>query len=240
MIKIRDILSNSYTLIGLIIIAFIYNIVVYNSSLVKIIMFLVFMYFLNLYKVGNKLSNSEFKTDNELKEKHINEIVEKDISHHKNNNFYIDNSNIYKIFKKPNKFTFLQKNKYLEEVIYDLRFIEKYDRADFFRMLILMNDFLKIYYNIIIDKYDETNIDILVDIRLELLNTIYNFIVDCPIYSQNKKKRIDIHIYNNLLKVQSYTYKKLKNLNKKYPNFNVKNPRPYNKDTMEDNYNIVV
>ena len=28
-------------------------------------------------------------------------------------------------------------------------FIEKYDKADFFRMLILMNDFLKIYYNII-------------------------------------------------------------------------------------------
>lgn len=240
MIKIRDTLSNPYILIVFIIIAFTYNLIIYNSTIVKILMFFVVMYFLYLYRINEKLSNNEFKTTNQLKEEHVKEVVEKDISYHKNDKFYMDNANIYKIFKKPKKFTFLKKDKFLEEVLYELKFIEKYDKADFFRMLILMNDFLKIYYNIIIDKYDHTNLDILVDIRLELLNTMYNFMVDSPMYSRNKKKRHDIQIYNNLVKVQSYTYKKLKNLNKKYPQFNVKNPRPFNKDTMGDNYNIVV
>lgn len=240
MIKIRDTISNPYILIVFIIIAFTYNLIIYNSTIVKILMFFVLMYFMYLYRINEKLSNNEFKTTTKLKESTVKELFEKDISHHKNDTFYLDNANIYKIFKKPTKFTFLKKDKFLEEVIYELKFIEKYDKADFFRMLILMNDFLKIYYNIIIDKYDHTNLDILVDIRLELLNTMYNFMVDSPMYSRNKKKRIDIQIYNNLVKVQSYTYKKMKNLNKKFPHFNVKNPTPFNKDTMGDNYNIVV
>ena len=60
----------------------------------------------------------------------------------------INNPNLYKVYKKPTDFYFLKNNKFLEEVIYDLRFIEKYDNADFFRMMILMDAFLKTYFSI--------------------------------------------------------------------------------------------
>jgi len=106
-------------------------------------------------------------------------------------------------------------------------------------MMILMDAFLKTYYYIINDKYDYTYTDIVVDIRLELLNTINNFMIDAPLFSKNKKIRLDKHINNNLLKVQSYTFKKLKNINKKYPQFQPKNPKGYN-DNIKDNYNIII
>ena len=232
-------LSSKYSLIILIIIGFIYNIVVYRNNVILILMFFIILYFFNVYDIKNKLKNKEFKTNNEIREKHIVDLVNKDISHHKNEKFFLNNPNLYKVYKKPTDFYFLKNNKFLEEVIYDLRFIEKYDNADFFRMMILMDAFLKTYYYIINDRYDYTYTDIVVDIRLELLNTINNFMIDAPMFSKNKKTRLDKHIHHNLLKVQSYTFKKLKNISKKYPQFHPKNPKGFN-DNIKDNYNIII
>ena len=98
-------------------------------------MFFIILYLFNLYDIKNKLENKKFKTDNELKEEHIKDLVNKDISYHKNNRFYLNNPNLYKVYKKPTDFYFLKNNKFLKEVIYDLRFIEKYDNADYLRMM---------------------------------------------------------------------------------------------------------
>lgn len=237
--SINSVISSKYSLLILIIIGFIYNLIVYRNKVILILMFFIILYLFNLYDIKNKLENKKFKTDNELKEEHIKDLVNKDISYHKNNRFYLNNPNLYKVYKKPTDFYFLKNNKFLKEVIYDLRFIEKYDNADYLRMMILMDSFLKTYYYIINDRYDYTYTDIVVDIRLELLNTINNFMVDAPMFSKNKKTRLDKHIHNNLLKVQSYTFKKLKIINKKYPQFQPKNPKGFN-DNISDNYNIII
>lgn len=202
-------------------------------------MFFIILYLFNLYDIKNKFKNKDFKTEKELKEEHINNLINKDISNHNKKKFYLDNPNLYNIFKKPSDFYFLKNNKFLEEVIYDLRFIEKYDNGDFLRMIILMDSFLKTYYYIINDRYNYTYIDIVVDIRLELLNTMNNFMIDAPMFSKNKKTRLDKHIHTNLLKVQSYTFKKLKNISKKYPQFSCKNPKGFN-ENINDNYNIII
>ena len=220
--NIIHLLSSKYSLLILIIIGFIYNIIVYQNKFILIIMFFIIIYIFNLYDLKNKFKNEEFKTIDEFKKKNVDDLLNKDISYHKNNKLFLNNSNLYKIYKKPTDFYFLKNNKFLEEIIYDLRFIEKYDKADFSRMMILMDAFLKTYYYIINDKYDYTYTDIVVDIRLELLNTINNFMIDAPLFSKNKKIRLDKHINNNLLKVQSYTFKKLKNINKNILNFNLK------------------
>ena len=144
--NINSVLSSKYSLIILIIIGFIYNIVVYRNNVILILMFFIILYLFNLYDIKNKLKNKEFKKNNEIREKHIVDLVNKDISHHKNEKFFLNNPNLYKVYKKPTDFYFLKNNKFLEEVIYDLRFIEKYDNADFFRMMILMDAFLKTYY----------------------------------------------------------------------------------------------
>ena len=237
---INSYLSSKYSLLILIILGFIYNVIVHKNNVLLVIMFFIIVYLFNLYNIKEKLENRTFKTDKELKEELIIDLVNKDISHHKNDKFFMDNPKLYKIYKKPTDFYFLKNNKFMEEIIYDLRFIEKYDRGDFFKMMILMDAFLKIYYYIIDDRYDYYYIDILVDVRLELLNVINNFMVDAPMFSKNKKVRLDKHINDNLLKVQAYTFKKLKNISKKYPQFNPKNPKGISKDNIDDNYNIII
>ena len=106
-------------------------------------------------------------------------------------------------------------------------------------MTILIENFLKIYYNLIIDRYDIDYVDILLDTRKEILNIMYNFKVDAPMFSK-KGKKLDNVIHKNILKTQAYTYKKIKNINKKYPTLNLKSPSPIHKDDLYDNYKIIV
>lgn len=235
-----NILSSKYSLLFFIIIAFIYNVIVYKNSVILTIMFFIIIYIFNLYNIKEKINNKLFKTDEEVKKKFINDVVEEDISYHKNKRFYLNNPNIYKIYKKPRDFYFLKNNEFFEEIIFNLRFVEKYDKGDFLRMITLMDAFLKTYYYIINDKYDYSYIDILVDIRLELLNTINNFMIDAPMFSKDKNKRLDKIIHKNQLKVQSYTYKKLKNLSNKFPQFKPNNPKGINDVTINDNYNVII
>ena len=68
---------------------------------------------------------------------------------------------------------------------------------------------------------------------------MYNFKVDSPMYD-NKGRYLHKIIDKNLIKLQSYTYKKMKNLNKKFPKYNPKNPKPIHKDDMKDYYQIFV
>ncbi len=233
-------LSSKYTLIIFIIIAFIYNIIVYRNNVLLIIMFGILLYLFKIYNIKEKIQNPNFKTNREIKEELITDLTNQDISYHKTDKFFMNNPNLYKVFKKPTDFYFFKNNIFMQEVVYDLRFIEKYDKADFLRMTILIDQFLKTYYFIINDRYDYTYTDILIDIRLELLNTINNFMVDAPMFSKDKKKRLDKLIHNNMLKVQAYTFKKLKNVSKKYPQFHPKNPKGYNEESINDNYNIII
>ena len=118
--------------------------------------------------------------------------------------------------------------------------MKKFNKEGYFKLVVLSDNFLNYYYNIISDNLDESNIPILIDTRNELLNLIYNFMVDAPMFSKNKNKRLDVEINNLLIKFQSYTYKKLKNVNKKYPHISVKNPRPTNNKDINDKYKILL
>ena len=118
--------------------------------------------------------------------------------------------------------------------------MKKFNKEGYFKLVVLSDNFLNYYYNIISDNLDESNIPILIDTRNELLNLIYNFMVDAPMFSKNKNKRLDVEINNLLIKFQSYTYKKLKNVNKKYPHISVKNPRSTTQNDLNDIYNIII
>ena len=202
-------------------------------------MFLVLLYFIYLYDIFGKLNNKELKSTEELSKSHITKILDKEIKIHNNNNHFIDNLDIYSIFNKPKDFIFLKNDKYLEKILYNLRFIKPYDKGDYFKLTILIENFLKIYYNLIIDRYDIDYVDILLDTRKEILNIMYNFKVDAPMFSK-KGKKLDNVIHKNILKTQAYTYKKIKNINKKYPTLNLKSPSPIHKDDLYDNYKIIV
>ena len=87
-------------------------------------------------------------------------------------------------------------------------------KGDYIKLIILIENFLKIYYNLIIDRYDIDYIDILLDTRKEILNVMYNFKVDAPQYNR-KQEYIHNKIQDNIIKIQSYTHNKLKNISKK-------------------------
>ena len=237
--NIYEIFNSQYSLILFIIIAFAYNIVVYRSNLVIIVMFVIILYFMYLYDFQNRFTNKDFKNIDEIISDHSQEFINKELELIQEDEYYIDSNDIYPIYKKPKKFLFLKKDKYLEKILYDLRFIQKYDKGDYLKLIILIENFLKTYYNLIIDRYDIDYIDILLDIRKEILNIMYNFKVDAPQYDK-KNRYVHNVIQDNIVKIQSYTYQKIKNINKKYPNIQVKSPNGVTKKDIYDNYKIIV
>jgi hypothetical protein len=234
-----ELLNNKYALIIFIIIAFIYNIIVYNSKVSIFMMFIVLAYFYNLYDIGGKVNSKEYKNDIDRKDIYLDNIFNKEILIHSGDTFYLQ-TDLYNNYKKSKNLDFLKNNYYLKNIIYDFRFIKKFNKEGYFKLIVLCDNFLNYYYNIISDNLDNTNISILIDTRNELMNVIYNFMIDAPMYSKEKKKRLDIKIHNLLIKVQSYTYKKLKNVNKKYPDIAVNNPRPTTQNDLNDRYKIIL
>lgn len=235
----KELLRSKYSLIILIIIAFIYNIIVFKSKNVMLLMFFILLYFVYLYDIVGKLNNKELKNEEDLKKEYTKNQLENEIKIHNKDNHYIDNINIYPIYNKPKDFIFLKNDKFFENILYDLKFIKQYDKGDYFKLMILIENFLKIYYNLIIDRYDIDYVDILMDTRKEILNCMYNFKVDAPMFSK-KGKQLDIIIHKNILKVQSYSYKKIKNINKKFPTLNLKSPNAITIEDLKDNYQIIV
>ena len=146
--KTNNFFNNKYSLLVIIIIAFIYNIIVHRSKISILIMFIVLLYFIYLYDIQNKINNKDFQNENDLIIKHSEDFIDKETDKLKDSEFYIDSLNIYPIYKNPKKFLFLKQDKFLEKVIYDMRFIEKYDKGDYFKLIILIENFLKIYYNL--------------------------------------------------------------------------------------------
>jgi hypothetical protein len=238
--KIYEIFNSKYSLVLFIIIAFLYNVIVYRSNINIFIMLIVFLYFLKLYDFQDRLGNKDFVNKDDIIGEYTDSFIEQELNNINNNNdFVLDNVDIYPIYKKPSKFLFIKKDDYLQKIIYDLRFIKKYDRGDYIKFIILIENFLKIYYNLIIDRYDVDYVDILLDTRKEILNIMYNFKVDAPQYNR-KQEYIHNKIQDNIIKMQSYTHQKIKNINKKFPKIQIKNPRGIVKKDISDNYKIIV
>lgn len=238
--KIYEIFNSQYSLILFIIIAFLYNIIVYRSNLNVFIMLIIFLYFLNLYDFQDRIGNKDFNNKDDVILEYTENFIDKELDNIDTvNDLILDSNDIYPIYKKPKKFLFIKKDDYLKKIIYDLRFIKKYDRGDYIKLIILIENFLKIYYNLIIDRYDIDYVDVLLDVRKEILNVMYNFKVDAPQYNR-KQEYIHNKIQDCIVKVQSYSHQKLKNINKKFPKIQIKNPRGISKKDISDNYKIIV
>lgn len=234
-----ELLNNKYSLIVFIILAFAYNIIVYNSKVSIFLMFFVLAYFYNLYDIGGKINSKEYKNEIDRKNEYLENLFDKEMLIHNDGNLYIETES-FNNYKKSKNLDFIKNNNNLKDLIYDFKFMKKFNKEGYFKLVVLSDNFLNYYYNIISDNLDESNIPILIDTRNELLNVIYNFMVDAPMFSKNKNKRLDVEINNLLIKFQSYTYKKLKNVNKKYPHISVKNPRPTNNKDINDKYKILL
>lgn len=174
-----------------------------------IIVFLIIIYYLY------SLNQEDIKTQkSEVSSYIIN--IEKLIKEHDTSEMML--KNVYKIHKPLKDIRFIKSNKDVQDIIYDLRFLLTYDKEDFIDVIIMIEYFLKIHFNIMIDKYDiETHFVILKDIRKEVLNALYSTYFNIPMISTTFDDN-DLHktLKRVILKLQAITYKFIKIVAKKY------------------------
>lgn len=183
--------------------------IVKNSALIFFALILLYIG-LNYYKEKKKKIHLELGNI----EAYINKI-EKELSLEKE-----IWGNIYFIHKTPKKIIYIRKNKDVCQVIYDLKFIEIYDKDNLYKLIAYLEYFLKIHYNLIFEKYDNmTYFDILKDIRTTILNIMKSFHFNIPRESKILDiDRLSIYIEKRILIIQSITGKYIKIIHHKYGN----------------------
>ena len=171
----NDIL-NRYSYI-IIILAIIYYILSKNKSsiLLSIIIIIIAFYYVNNYIKEN---DTKYKTDIVKKEEKIIEEV-KDIVELSTDNFYINKNN--------KNLKHLIKNKEFMNILFNIRFIKKFDKTRYSNMIIYMDKLMKIYIYILADRYDiNTYLPIFTDIKNSIIEIFYSLIFVVP----NKFKHI--------------------------------------------------
>jgi len=171
----NDIL-NRYSYI-IIILAILYYILNKNKSsvLLSIIIIIIAFYYFNNYIKENE---DKYKTDTIKKEEKIIEEV-KDIVELSVDNYYINKSN--------KKVKYLIKNKEFMDILFNIRFIKKFDKTRYSNLIIYMDKLMKIYIYLLADRYDiNTYLPIFTDIKNSIIEIFYSLIFVIP----NKFKHI--------------------------------------------------
>ena len=171
----NDIL-NRYSYI-IIILAIIYFILSKNKSsiLLSIIIIIIAFYYINNYIKENDI---EYKADSIKKEEKIIDEV-KDIVELSTDNFYIHKNN--------KNIKHLIKNKEFMDILFNIRFIKKFDKTRYTNMIIYMDKLMKIYIYMLADRYDiNIYLPIFTDTKNSIIEIFYSLIFVVP----NKFKHI--------------------------------------------------
>ena len=175
MMMYNDIL-NRYSYI-IIILAIIYFILSKNKSsiLLSIIIIIIAFYYINNYIKENDI---KYKADSIKKEEKIIDEV-KDIVELSTDNFYIHKNN--------KNIKHLIKNKEFMDILFNIRFIKKFDKTRYSNMIIYMDKLMKIYIYILADRYDiNIYLPIFTDTKNSIIEIFYSLIFVVP----NKFKHI--------------------------------------------------
>ena len=167
---------NKYSYI-IIILAIIYYILSKNKSaiLLTIIIIIIAFFYINNYIKENDIKS---KGDITMKEDKIRDEV-KDIVELDTDNFYINKNN--------KKAKFLVKNSEFMNILFNIRFIKRFDKTRYSNMIINMDKLMKIYIYILADRYDiNTYLPIFTDIKDNIIEIFYSLIFVIP----NKFKHI--------------------------------------------------
>ena len=166
---INELLNRYYYIIILLAIIF-YILSKKNSSvLITILIIIVVFYYINNYIKENDIAKN---TDNNIKIESIQKEL-KDIVELSTDNFYI--------FKNNKNIKFLIKNKEFMDILFNIRFIKKFDKTKYSNMIINMDKLMKIYVYILADRYDiNTYLPIFTDIKNNILEIFYSLIFAIP------------------------------------------------------------
>lgn len=165
------------------------------------------------------LINNHSKTDNIKKQNELNQYIkdiEETVITHSTPQMVLET--VYKLHKPLKSLRFIKNNKEAIQLIYYLRFLMIYDREGYLDLIVYLEYFLKLHFNIMIEKYDvETNFVILKDIRREILNGLQASWYNIPNISRVfDSKDLDQRMQIAIKKVQALTYRYVKIIYKKY------------------------
>lgn len=111
------------------------------------------------------------------------DLIERDIQ-----DISFNFQDIYKIHKAPSKLKHLRIHSSFLKLIYDIRYIKKYNKSKYLTIIVLCEYFLKEHYNIITKECNNIvfKLNILSDIKHEIYNTLQSFVFEIPDNDNNR------------------------------------------------------
>ena len=161
---------NKYAYI-FVLLAILYYFLSKNTSpiLLTVIIVIIAFYYFNSYIKAN---DEQYKSDTAVKENKIRAEV-KDVVEINTDNFYINKNN--------KKVKYLVKNKEFMDVLFNVRFIKRFDKTRYTNLCINMDKLMKIYMYILADRYDiNTHLPIFTDIKNNVIEIFYSLIFVVP------------------------------------------------------------
>lgn len=94
---------------------------------------------------------------------------------------HVYNQNIYKVYKGGHKLSYIVKTPTLRHLLEDLSFLMTYHIDVYLDIVIYVEQFLRIHFNVLIGKYDiSTHYDIIRDIRQQILYLMSTCVFNLP------------------------------------------------------------
>nr|QPI16902.1 MAG: hypothetical protein NIOZUU159_00399 [Virus NIOZ-UU159] len=224
---INKIISNyNYSFIFLALIFFI--MAKQNAQILLSVIIVSFIYI----SIDNNIKNN-ISEKNDKKNK-----IEESLTNYIKNIEQINVENLYTFYNKNKNVRFLVDNKKFINIIYNIRFIKKFDKTRYNKIIINMNKMIKIYIYILSGRYEiNTYLPIFYDIKDTILEIFYSLIFVIPqrfkhIYGFVPHDEIEkslndfIDKYNKMLSI-IINYG---NVEKKYAHINYEKYKPFEKN----------
>lgn len=143
------------------------------------------------------------------------------------------------IHKLPGDLKYLKRSDDLQKIVFELKFLEKYDKGLYDKIIGYLEHFLILHYKIMTGRYKfENYFPILKDIRNEILNSMKSIIFNTPRSKSTflDKDNVEQFIDDKIIMVQAITYKYMKSLFHKYKIKHMNYNPPFENDMMNDKY----
>ena len=149
--------------------------------------------------------------------------VENDLVHESE----IPEDKVFSVHKTPKNINFIKKFPDFQNILYELRYLKKYDKPLYDKIVTYLEYFLRMHYKIMIGKYDfALSYQSIKDVRNELLNTLKTIPYNVPEMSSFEK---------NTELIRSITFNYIRTLFHKYPVQHFSYKAPFEHDTNKNN-----
>jgi hypothetical protein len=204
--------DNKTKLVIIAVVFFIYFVFLQNGASVQTFVILLLVFILFSYK--STLTKQEKVSATNVEQYTVD--LEKQVIQHRTPEMVLEH--VYIIHKPLKDLYYIRKNIVIKNMIYKLKFLQIYEQQQYLDIVVMIEYFLKIHFNIMIGKYDhQTYHAILWDIRDEVLNSLYACYFNVPRYSKTyDSPNLDGELKQAIYIFQSFTFKLLKVLRNKY------------------------